>query len=283
MKTFKVLLLKLLPHHALSRLVGSFTGSARFPYRHRIMKWLARVYCINMDEAIEPRIDAYPTPNSCFTRALKPEVRPFDSRPNVFCSPVDGTLGQLGKIQQNRLYQAKGHEFTLEELLGGREKSAQEFINGRYATAYLSPKDYHRVHMPYGGRLRETIHVPGRLFSVAPLYVERIPRLFARNERVISLFDTPQGSLAVILVGAIFVSSMETVWAGLITPPQARRVQLVNYVNGAAPIILDKGSEMGRFNMGSTVIVLVANSNFAWDTSLTAGSALRMGQTMGQF
>ena len=278
----KLFLVTLLPHHLLSRIMFLLTRSSRFPFLKRIMRHYIKKYDIDMNEAQYSDLDAYPTMNALFTRALKPEARPVDKHPESVCSPVDGTVSEIGKIDQNRLFQAKNHSFVLQALMGGLENRARPFYNGSFATVYLSPKDYHRVHMPYEGKLREMIHVPGRLFSVAPDYVDNIPRLFARNERVISIFDTDHGPMAVILVGAIFVSSIETVWAGTIVPPHARRVTVVDYTHGPHHITLAKGEEMGRFNMGSTVIVLFAD-RVQWEAPLTRETRVVLGRKMGRF
>ncbi len=278
----KLFLVTLLPHHFLSRIMFLLTRTSRFPFLKRIMRHYIKKYDIDMNEAEPPELDAYPTMNALFTRALRADARPIDQHPSAVCSPVDGTVSEIGRIEQHCLLQAKNHSYTLKNLLGGLENRARRFYNGSFATLYLSPKDYHRVHMPYEGKLREMIHVPGRLFSVAPDYVDNVPGLFARNERVISLFDTDRGAMAVILVGAIFVSSIETVWAGTIVPPKARRVTVVDYTHGPHHITLAKGEEMGRFNMGSTVILLFADT-LCWEPLLRSETKVMLGKRIGHF
>ena len=197
------------------------------------------------------------------------------------CSPADGFLSQQGKIDCERIFQAKGHHYTLTELLGGSEKLAELFRDGSFITTYLSPSDYHRVHMPLTGQLKEMIYVPGRLFSVAPQCINHIPKLFARNERVISLFDTVAGPMAVILVGAIFVGSIDTVWAGEITPPHGKKISITEYSDQDA-VELHRAEEMGRFNMGSTVILLFPQDRVELDSSLVSSAPIKMGQTIGR-
>lgn len=281
LKRLHVILLYCIPHHFLSRIMYHLTRSRSLPGFARLKRWYVRSYKLNVGEAVQTDIDAYPTMNEFFTRAIKPEARPIDPRPPSIASPADGAISALGPIHEGLIYQAKKHNYTLTELLGGSEERATPFMNGKFATIYLSPKDYHRVHMPCRGTLKQMIHVPGRLFSVAPAFVESVPNLFARNERVISIFYTEFGQVAVILVGAIFVSSIETVWAGPLLPPRARRVVTTDFPQTQQAITLNKGEEMGRFNMGSTVILLCANSNLQWDQSLQAHTEVRLGQSLG--
>ena len=226
---FKVKLLYLLPHHTLSRIVQWSTRCRRFPFRKSITHRFIRHYNVNMSEAMEPDPNAYPDFNSFFTRALRPEARPAAQKAGQIIFPADGAISQLGDIQGEQIFQAKGHTYSLVELLGGSEERAEPFVGGRFATTYLSPGDYHRVHMPLSGHLMEMTYIPGRLFSVAPDYTESVPRLFARNERVACVFQTEAGPMAVILVGAIFVGSIETVWAGEITPPQGKGIKVTSY------------------------------------------------------
>lgn len=280
----KVLIQYILPHHLLSRIVHFIMRSRSFPFRRGFVNYMVRKYDINTEEALESNLHdrgIYPDLNSCFTRALKPGIRPVSEDPLDICSPADGTLSQLGNIENEQIFQAKGHDYSLTELLGGDTELAARFRNGCFFTTYLSPRDYHRVHMPYTGTLREMIHVPGRLFSVAPHCIANIPRLFARNERVISLFDTEAGPMAVILVGAIFVGSIETVWAGEVSPPHGRRVKRTVYPDEKA-ISLARAEEMGRFNLGSTVIVLFAHNQVTMNDRLKSNEAIFMGQTIGR-
>ena len=279
---FKAALLYILPHHLLSRIVQWSTRWRYLPLRKPMTRWFIRHYNVDMSEAIQPKLDAYPDFNSFFTRAVRPEARPIAQGAGQVCCPSDGAISQLGDIQGQQIFQAKGHSYSLVELLGGSEERAQPFIGGRFATTYLSPGDYHRVHMPFSGRLVEMTYIPGRLFSVAPGYTESIPRLFARNERVVCIFQTAAGFMAVILVGAIFVGSIETVWAGEITPPRSKSIKVINYAADSNAIQLEKGEELGRFNMGgSTIIVLFGPGLVKWQSDLGAESRVQFGQALG--
>ncbi len=230
-----------------------------------------------MQDAVEENIDKFTDFNDFFTRELKPQVRMDKTSKNELCCPVDGAVSELGHIDNDQLLQAKGHTFSLLELLAGDTQLADSFRNGQFATIYLSPRDYHRIHMPVSGTLRSMTHVPGRLFGVNQASVKTIPQLFSRNERVITIFDTPAGSMALILVGAIFVSSIETIWHGVVTPPRRKSVQHWDYQEGE---LLQKAGEMGRFNMGSTVILLFAKGKISWDKSLKTSSPVKMGQLL---
>lgn len=279
----KAILLYLLPHHLLSRMVQWSSRCRRFPLRQVITRWFIRHYKVDMSEAMESNLDAYPDFNSFFTRALRPGVRPVVQDKGQVCCPADSTISQVGDIEGLQIFQAKGHRYSLVELLGGSEERAGPFIGGRFITTYLSPGDYHRVHMPLSGHLLEMTYIPGRLFSVAPDYTETIPRLFARNERVVCIFQTGAGPMAVVLVGAIFVGSIETVWAGEITPPRSRGIKVRRYTASDVDIRLDRGTEMGRFNMGgSTIIVLFGPGCVTWQPGLLAGVRVRVGQPLGQ-
>jgi phosphatidylserine decarboxylase len=278
----KVLLLYLLPHHLLSRIVQWSARCRHFPLRNSLTLWFIRHYKVDMSEALEPDPGAYPDFNSFFTRALRPEARPIDQESGQICCPADSTISQLGDIQGTEIFQAKGHTYSLVELIGGSEERAQPFIGGRFATTYLSPGDYHRVHMPLSGRLMEMTYIPGRLFSVAPDYTESVPRLFARNERVVCIFQTEAGPMAVVLVGAIFVGSIETVWAGEITPPRGRGIKVTSYAAVDKFIQLERGEEMGRFNMGgSTIIVLFGPECVKWQSGLAPEMRIQFGQILG--
>ena len=279
---FKVILLYLLPHHSLSQIVQWSTRCQRFPLRQFITHWFIRHYNVDMSEALETNPNAYPDFNSFFTRALRPEARPVVQQAGQICFPADGAISQLGDIQGEQIFQAKGHTYSLVELLGGSEERARPFVGGRFATTYLSPGDYHRVHMPLTGRLMEMTYIPGRLFSVAPDYTESVPRLFARNERVACLFQTAAGPMAVILVGAIFVGSIETVWAGEITPPRGKGIKVTSYTATDNVIQLERAEEMGRFNMGgSTIIVLFGPGCVKWQSGLVPEMRVQFGQTLG--
>jgi len=280
---FKVVLLYLLPHHLLSRLVQWSTRCRSLPLRKSITRWFIRHYNVAMSEAVEPDPNAYPDFNSFFTRALRPEARPMVQEAGQICCPDDGAISQLGDIQGEYIFQAKGHTYSLVELLGGSEERAKPYISGRFATTYLSPGDYHRVHMPLSGRLLETVYIPGRLFSVAPDYTESVTRLFARNERVACIFETEAGLMAVVLVGAIFVGSIETVWAGEITPPRSKGIKVTSYAASDNVIQLERGEELGRFNMGgSTIIVLFGPGCVKWQPGLVPEMRVKFGQALGR-
>jgi phosphatidylserine decarboxylase len=267
----------LLPQHLLSALMYSLTRLRWRPLKNLVIRGFVRHFRVDMSESLEPDATAYETFNHFFTRELRPDARPLPAAPDAVLCPADGTVSQLGKIANGRVFQAKGRDYSLLELLGGRDDWASAFEDGNFATIYLSPRDYHRVHMPLAGDLREMIHVPGRLFSVNPVTTALVPRLFARNERVACLFASEAGPMAVILVGAIFVGSMETVWAGQVTP----RTSAAKGRGAEPPARLDRGSEMGRFNMGSTVILLFPSDRVAWDPSLAAGDPVRVRQRIG--
>lgn len=271
----------LLPHHLLSRLIGCAAECRAVWFKSRLINWFAQQYQVNMSEAQVEDLNAYAHFNDFFTRALKDGARPLDSTAGAVLCPADGAVSQLGKIEQGRVFQAKGHSFSVIELLGGDSQRANPFMGGDFATIYLSPKDYHRVHMPLTGTLREMVYVPGRLFSVNQTTAENVPELFARNERVVCLFDTERGPMAVVLVGAMIVASIETVWAGLVTPPK-RELKTFKYDEAArAPIILEKGAELGRFKLGSTAIVLFGPEQVQWAEQLAANCAVQMGERLG--
>jgi phosphatidylserine decarboxylase len=271
----------LLPHHLLSRLIGCAAECRANWFKSRLINWFAKQYQVDMSEAAVEQLDSYEHFNAFFTRALKDGARPLDSSPDAVLSPADGAVSQLGKIEHGRIFQAKGHSFSVLELLGGDSARAAEFMGGEFATIYLSPKDYHRVHMPLAGTLREMVYVPGRLFSVNQTTAENVPELFARNERAVCIFDTERGPMAVVLVGAMIVASIETVWAGLVTPPK-RELKTSRYDAAArVPIELAKGAELGRFKLGSTAIVLFGPEQVQWAADLGASSPVRMGQRLG--
>ena len=281
--SIKVLMLYLLPHHALSRIVQWSARCRRFPLRKSITRWFIRHYNVDMSEAMEPEPHAYPDFNSFFTRALRPEARPVVHGAGQICCPNDGAISQLGDIQGMQIFQAKGHTYSLVELLGGSEERARPFLDGQFATMYLSPGDYHRVHMPLSGRLMEVTYIPGRLFSVAPGYTKSVPRLFARNERIACIFQTEAGPMAMVLVGAIFVGSIETVWAGEITPPRDKGIKVTSYASDDSVIRLERGEEMGRFNMGgSTIIVLFWPKCVKWQAGLGPETRIQFGQVLGR-
>lgn len=269
-----------LPQHLLSRLMGAITRCRNSVFKDAMIRSFIKLYGVDMSQALESEPTAYGCFNEFFTRALKPETRPIPSDPNTVICPADGTISRIGTISKGRIIQAKGKDFSVIELLGGRAENAEPFADGRFTTIYLSPRDYHRLHMPVDGTLREMTHVPGKLFSVNGATTANVPNLFARNERVIALFDTEVGPMALVLVGAIFVASIETVWHGVVTPPTGTAVRTWHYPENSP--VLSRGQEMGRFNMGSTVIVLFGNGVVEWNESLTADTIVRMGQSLGR-
>lgn len=262
-----------LPHQFLSRLMYYLMRSKIGWLKNLLISQIAKRYKVDMRDALEPDLRAYPSFNAFFTRALRPTARPLADA-TLLC-PADGAISQLGDIEAGKILQAKGMHFDAAELLADAAL-AEHFSNGSFATVYLSPRDYHRVHMPIAGTLTHSLHVPGRLFSVAAWTAESIPRLFARNERLVCVYDTDIGKVALVLVGAIFVSSIETIVDGTITPPYAPSVVRRDYPERPALAI---GAEMGRFNMGSTVIVLTERK-LAFDAQLQAGSLVKMGQAL---
>jgi len=269
----------LLPHRALSRLVYWATRWSWRPWKSFLIGRVVAAYDVDMSQAQNEDPAAYPTFNAFFTRALKPDARPQPDDPRAVACPADGTISQAAQLSAGRIFQAKGFDFDVSELLG--DSAAESlYTNGNFITVYLSPRDYHRVHMPLGGKLRDTVHIPGRLFSVAPFTVDAVPRLFARNERLVSNFDGDQGPFSLVLVGAMLVSSVETVWGGLEIPPYARTITRKNWSDRG--IRLERGAEMGRFNMGSTVILVLPRNRVTWDAALIPGLAVRMGRSLGR-
>ncbi|MBK1646727.1 phosphatidylserine decarboxylase [Thiocapsa imhoffii] len=267
-----------LPQHRLSRLMYRLARVRWRPLKDLLIQILLRLYPIKMDEAAEPNPRAYPHFNAFFTRALAPDARPFDPAEDAILSPVDGTISQLGVIEDGCLIQAKGQSYSVVELLGGDLERARAFHSGAFATIYLAPSDYHRIHMPLAGTLAWMTHVPGRLFSVNATTAALVPGLFARNERVVCGFDSGAGTLVMVLVGAIFVGGIETVWAGEVTPATARSPD-----THAKPgdIRLERGEEMGRFNLGSTVILLFEPGRMSWTPGLAPGDSVRLGERLG--
>ena len=270
----------LLPQHLLSALMFRATRVRWRPLKTLLIRAFLRLYRVDMTEARESDPGAYATFNQFFTRPLRAGARPLAVQKDAVACPADGVLSQLGTIAGDRIFQAKGRDYSLLELLGGNRAWAERLAGGQFATIYLSPRDYHRVHMPLAGTLRQMQHVPGRLFAVNPVTAAQVPRLFARNERVLCLFDGEPGPFVLILVGAIFVGSMETIWAGQVTPTPRIRPDRTYEVDEA--IHLEKGAEMGRFNMGSTVILLIGPDRSTWSPGLRTGDKVRMGERIGQ-
>ena len=274
--------LVILPHQLLSRLVRSATRWKSAIWKNTLIGLFIRHFNVDMSEAEFPEARDYADFNDFFTRALRADVRPLDGDPLAILSPVDGCVSEAGDITNGRLIQAKGRDYSLGTLLGGEESRALPFKAGKFATLYLSPRDYHRIHMPCRGRLLETTYIPGRLFSVGPHTVRAIPNLFTRNERLVTLFETDLGPMAVILVGAIFVSCMETVWEGIVNPHMGMALQTSRLDQPASrPVELGPGDEMGRFNMGSTVILLYGPGQIEWVNTLRNGQPVRMGEAIG--
>jgi len=268
-----------LPQHALTNFAGWLANCKIRWIKNRLIQYFVWKYPVNLTEATEPNPYAYPSFNAFFTRALRSETRPINLDPEILISPADGEISQLGAIQQDSILQAKGHFFSATALLGGDLHLAKPFLHGAFLTVYLAPKDYHRVHMPFDGTLTDMIYIPGALFSVSTKTAESIDNLFARNERIVAFFNTAEGRMAVVLVGAMLVGSIETVWAGSVTPPRCQAIQHWQYDENT--IQLKKGDELGRFKLGSTAIVLVENNLAAWDPSLQALSPVKMGQAIG--
>lgn len=276
MKSFALIFQYILPHRILSRLMYRLMRIRFKPIKNFTFNRMIKAFNINMDEAQSKNYDDYPHFNAFFTRALKPEARPIDTSKDSLVSPVDGVVSQMGVIDHDLILQAKGHHYTVKDLLAS--ELTDTFNNGHFMTIYLSPKDYHRLHAPLDCEIKSMRHVPGRLFSVADWTTQKIPRLFARNERLINHLQTPIGQVAYVYVGAILVSSIETICNGLITPPYASEVTDV-LVQGQSQY--KKGEEMGRFNMGSTVIMLFPKDSVIFNTGLKAGSELKLGQKIG--
>lgn len=278
MDQLKITLQYILPKHLISRLVGYLAAAKLGFISHALIKLFIKAYGINMKEAQHEHAEAYASFNEFFTRPLKDGVRPLVTDDTMLAHPVDGTVSQLGDIEGDQLIQAKGHFYSTEALLGGDKATAAPYQNGKFACIYLAPKDYHRIHMPIDGVLREMIYVPGELFSVNPLTAENVPGLFARNERVVTIFDTPVGPMALVLVGATIVASIETVWAGTVTPPTGKEVFRWQYpAEGPNSVHLKKGDEMGRFKLGSTVVLTFAKDAVDFLPTNYPGAVTRMG------
>lgn len=271
----------LIPQLPLTRLAGWLAERKWGVVTHLFIKLFAKKYQVNLTEAAKTEAADYSSFNEFFIRPLKENARPINHDSNALCLPADGKVSEAGNIEQNRLLQAKGHHFTLETLLANDLDLAAKFQDGQFITTYLSPRDYHRVHMPCDGTLRKMIYVPGDLFSVNPFLAEHVPNLFARNERVICEFETEFGPMVQILVGATITASMSTVWAGVINPPRANEVVSYEYLTeGATAVSLKKGAEMGAFRLGSTVINLFPKNSVQLEPHLKAGEPTRMGEKL---
>jgi phosphatidylserine decarboxylase len=276
-----VALQHLLPQHGISRVVLAATRSRSPAIKNALIRLFVRGFQPDMNDAVEREPTAYPSFNEFFTRALRAGTRPVDEDTSAIVSPVDGTVSEAGTLTEDRLLQAKGHEYTLRALLAGNLAWERTFAGGSFATIYLAPYNYHRIHMALAGELRESFYVPGRLFSVNRTTARLVPGLFSRNERVFCGFDARGTPWAIILVGALNVGSMATVWHGDITPRKHREVTRLPVTDVLAPTELPKGAEMARFNMGSTIILLLPPGVSDWTATLTAGRTVRMGERIG--
>ena len=268
----------LIPKQALTVLAGKLASAQAGSLTTSVIRWFVGRYGVNMGEAANPDIAAYPTFNEFFTRPLRAGARPLAAAD--FICPVDGAISQFGVIERDQIFQAKGHSYSTTALVGGDRDLAARFENGSFATLYLSPRDYHRIHMPCDGRLTRMIYVPGALFSVNPTTARGVPGLFARNERVVCVFDTANGPFVLTLVGATIVGSMATVWHGVVNPPRPGVVREWRY--DEQNVVLRKGEEMGRFLLGSTVVMLFPKNALAFNPEWAPTRAIRMGEAMGQ-
>jgi phosphatidylserine decarboxylase len=272
----------LLPQHFLSRQVHRLARSRLKPVKNALIGAFARHFRPDMSDAADPEPRDYPSFNAFFTRSLRPGSRPMEPDPAALVSPVDGTVSQIGRLEGAAILQAKGHRYRLEALLGGASPWAERFAGGAFATLYLAPYNYHRIHMPATATLRGAWYVPGRLFSVNAVTAAAVPGLFARNERVVCAFEEGPLGFALALVGALFVGSIATVWHGEVTPCSPRRAAELPLATGRAPVRLERGAELGRFNMGSTVILLLPPQAADWLPALQPGSPVRVGQTLAR-
>jgi phosphatidylserine decarboxylase len=273
---FAVLPQYLIPKQTLTALVGKLASTQGGALTHMAIRRFIARYGVDMTEAAHAAVEHYPTFNEFFTRALRSGVRPLAAAPWV--CPVDGAISQFGRIDRDQIFQAKAHHYTTQALVGGDALLAAQFENGSFATLYLSPKDYHRIHMPCRGILRRMIYVPGSLFSVNPVTARAIPGLFARNERVVCVFESAHGPFVLALVGATIVGSMATVWHGVVNPPRLANIREWRY--DEKPIVLEQGAEMGRFLLGSTVVMLFPRDTLQFNPVWEAARSIRMGELM---
>lgn len=276
-----IFLQHILPQHLVSRCAGWLAG---LQHPEWLKNWLIHVFVrhfkVDMTEAANPDPTSYASFNAFFTRPLREDARSL-AEADIVC-PADGAISQLGTVQGGRIFQAKGQSFSAWELLGGDSERAEHFANGRFVTIYLAPRDYHRVHMPVAGRLTATRYIPGKLFSVNQVTAGNVPRLFARNERLVCYFDTAAGPMVMVLVGAMIVAGIETVWSGQVAPPASNPV-FTDHVSEPRTIELAQGEEMGRFKLGSTVILLFGRDAVEFDAAYTAGTTTRLGEALGKF
>ncbi len=267
----------LLPKRLLTQFAGLVAGMEAGALTHWIIRNFIAKYKVNMQEAADPRPESYKSFNEFFTRPLRDGARPIADAPLV--CPVDAAISQFGPIEHDQIFQAKGHSYSTRALVGGDQELAHQFDHGHFATLYLAPKDYHRIHMPCEGRLKRMIYVPGELFSVNPLTARHVPSLFARNERVVCVFDTAFGPFINVLVGATIVGSVETVWHGQVNPPRTRNIREWRYDD--QNIVLGKGAEMGRFLLGSTVVMLFPKNVVTFHRDWEPTRPVRLGEAMG--
>lgn len=267
-----------IPQHCVSRLVGVIAGSRFLALKRWAINTFIKQYQVDMSLALKENPDDYPTFNDFFIRQLKPDARAVCvGEKNIMC-PVDGSVSEVGDLNGDSILQAKGFSYSVSTLLGGRSDLAEKFVSGKFATLYLSPKDYHRVHMPFSGKLKEMIYVPGKLFSVNQSTVNNVPGLFARNERVVCIFETEIGPMAVVFVGAVIVASIVTQWAGLVAPTRPRHITSYQYQDN----YFSKGDELGYFKLGSTAIVLFGQGCMNWLSELQSGDSVCMGMKIGE-
>lgn len=275
--TFFIASQYLLPHHTLSRIVGYIAESELSFVKKPLMTFFLKRFGIDLSEAERENIEQYQNFNDFFTRSLKPGIRPLSGQANTWVSPVDAEVSQFGRIEGDTLVQAKGKAFSITQLLGGDTEQAKQYENGEFATLYLSPKDYHRIHMPLAGKLIKTTFIPGRLFSVNQLTASHVDRLFARNERLVCEFETEKGRMIMVLVGAMIVASIETAWSGIVAPYQ-RRIRQQEY--GAHQLSFERGEEIARFRLGSTVVLLTQSEALAWHNDIKKGAKVKLGQAL---
>ena len=273
----KVLPQYLLPKKAITAFAGMVANGERGARTTKLIRWFVGRYAVNMAEAANPDISSYKSFNEFFTRPLREGARPLADAD--FVCPVDGAISQFGAVDGDQIFQAKGHRYTTAALVGGDQPLAEKFQDGQFATLYLSPKDYHRIHLPCDGRLTRMIYVPGALFSVNPTTARGVPGLFARNERVVCVFESADGPFVVVLVGATIVGSMATVWHGVVNPPRTREIREWTYED--QQVVLKKGAEMGRFLLGSTVVMLFAKNQLKFNPLWAPAGTIRMGEAMG--
>ena len=272
-----LLLQSVLPKRALTEAIGALARTRGGALTHAAVRRFVARYGVDMAEAADPSIESYATFNEFFTRPLRPGARPLANA--AWLCPVDGAISQFGAIEGDRIFQAKGHDYTTRALVGGDAELAARFEGGSFATLYLSPRDYHRIHMPRRAKLARMMHVPGELYSVNPVTARNVPGLFTRNERVVCLFESEAGPFVMALVGATIVGSMATVWHGVVNPPRPRDVREWTYADGP---VLERGAEMGRFLLGSTVVMLFPRNALRFNAAWAPGRGIRMGEFMGE-